>query len=258
MQVFLGLSKYNDLRGTDVLLKGGYTNYGQDIGVLMLDTAFPRIPGDIGNARSYDIPVRYKIVKNAHASRIMGKEPDNELLKPFIEAARELEAEGVKAISISCGFLAAYQRTLADAVTVPVFTSALMLAPLVRTMINRDKKIGIFTERAWNMDENHFNKVGWSSKDIPVCVSGMLEGSPFPALFIDGGIQEEREVLEECMVELTTRHMREHPDTGAIIFECTNFGPFSRHVQDIAQVPVFGINQLLEYVAACVNIRSYY
>ena len=25
-------------------LVGGYTNYGQDIGVLMLDTIFPRIP----------------------------------------------------------------------------------------------------------------------------------------------------------------------------------------------------------------------
>jgi hypothetical protein len=60
------------------------------------------------------------------------------------------------------------------------------------------------------------------------------------------------------MEELTRRHMKEHPDTGAIIFECTNFGPFSRHVQDIAKVPVFGINQLLEFVASVVNIRTYY
>ena len=67
-----------------------------------------------------------------------------------------------------------------------------------------------------------------------------------------------REVLEECMIEMTQRHMREHPDTGAIVFECTNFGPFSRQVQDIAKVPVFGINQLLEWMQSCVNLRSYY
>ena len=242
-----------------MLLTGGFTNYGQDIGILMLDTAFPRIPGDIGNAKSYDnVHVRYKTVKNAHASKIMGKEPEEGLLLPFIEAARELEAEGVKAITTSCGFLAAYQRVLADAVNIPVFTSALMLAPLVRTMINKDKRIGILTERAWNMDENHFRKCGWSSQDIPVCVTGMLEGSPFPALFIDGGLKEEREVLEACMVEMVSRHMREHPDTGALIFECTNFGPFSRQAQDIANVPIFGINQLIEYIAACVCVRSYY
>jgi hypothetical protein len=59
------------------------------------------------------------------------------------------------------------------------------------------------------------------------------------------------------MEEITRRHMKEHPDTGAIVFECTNFGPWSRVVQDIANVPVFGVNQLLEYIASCVNIRGY-
>ena len=34
-------------------LYGGYTTYGQPIGILMLDTRFPRIPGDIGNAKTY-------------------------------------------------------------------------------------------------------------------------------------------------------------------------------------------------------------
>lgn len=240
-------------------LTGGYTTYGQEIGILMLDTIFPRLPGDIGNARSYpDIPVRYKIVKSVGSSRIMGKEPERETLRLFIDAAKELEQEGVKAITTSCGFLSAYQRELADAVQVPVFTSALMLAPLVRAMINRDKVIGILTERAWNMNENHFNKAGWSSRDIPVRVTGMPEGSPFPAVFIDGAREAELAVLESCMEEMTRRHMREHPTTGALIFECTNFGPFSRLVQEIAGVPVFGINQLLEYIAACVNIRAYY
>ena len=149
-------------------------------------------------------------------------------------------------------------RSLADSVHIPVFTSAIMLVPLVRQMINRDREIAIFTERPWNLTEDHFNQAGFSSRDIPVVVSGMPEGSPFPALFIDGGLEEEREVLQQCMEEMTARHMREHPNTGAIVFECTNFGPFSRQVQDIARVPVFGINQLLEYIAACVDVRSYY
>ena len=240
-------------------LIGGHTNYGQDIGILMLDTTFPHIPGDIGNAKSYPgVPVRYKVVKNAFTSRIMGQDHDPALLEPFIQAARELEDEGCKAITTSCGFLAKFQRTLADSVHIPVFTSAIMLVPLVRQMINRDREIAIFTERPWNLTEDHFNQAGFSSRDIPVVVSGMPEGSPFPALFIDGGLEEEREVLQQCMEEMTARHMREHPNTGAIVFECTNFGPFSRQVQDIARVPVFGINQLLEYIAACVDVRSYY
>lgn len=241
-----------------VKLTGGYTNYGESIGILMLDTIFPRIPGDIGNAHSYPFPVRYKTVKNAVSKRIMGASPDEALLTPFIEAAKELESEGVKAITTSCGFLSQFQPQLAAAVNVPVFTSALMLAPLIHAMIGRDKLIGIFTERAWNMNEAHFNGAGWSSKDIPVQVSGMPEGSIFPATFIEQRPEADRDALEECMRELTKRHMREYPDTGAILFECTNFGPFSKIVQDISGVPVFGINQMIEWVASCVNIRSYY
>lgn len=45
-------------------MRGGYTHYGQEIGILMLDTVFPRIIGDIGNARTFDFPVCYKVVKN--------------------------------------------------------------------------------------------------------------------------------------------------------------------------------------------------
>ena len=73
-------------------LRGGHTNYGETIGILMLDTKFPRPRGDIGNALSYDFPVRYKIVRGAHATRIMGDHPDPTLLEPFVAAARELEA----------------------------------------------------------------------------------------------------------------------------------------------------------------------
>ena len=86
-------------------LTGGYTNYGQDIGILMLDTIFPRIPGDIGNALSYPFPVRYKVVKDAFCERIMGDQVDEELLAPFIKAAQELEAEGIAVKDVPIGVM---------------------------------------------------------------------------------------------------------------------------------------------------------
>lgn len=126
-----------------MMLKGGYTNYGQQIGVLMLDTIFPRPAGDIGNALSYDFPVRYKTVRGAHATRIMGNNPDPKLIDPFIEAARELEAEGVRAITTSCGFLGPFQKDIAAAVNIPVFTSSLMQAPIIHAMLAPCKVIGV-------------------------------------------------------------------------------------------------------------------
>jgi hypothetical protein len=39
------------------LLKGGRTLYGLALGVLMLDTRMPRLPGDVGNAETWPFPV---------------------------------------------------------------------------------------------------------------------------------------------------------------------------------------------------------
>lgn len=44
-------------------ITGGRNVYGYDIGVLMLDSVFPRICGDIGNAKTWDFPVLYKKVE---------------------------------------------------------------------------------------------------------------------------------------------------------------------------------------------------
>ena len=76
------------------MLSGGRTLYGLPVGLLMLDTRFPRPPGDVGNAATWPFLVRYRIVKGAEPRRILG-EGGLAMLAPFSEAAKELAAEGV-------------------------------------------------------------------------------------------------------------------------------------------------------------------
>src|SRR5579871_4869178 len=78
-----GASVATSCTRSNMKLTGGYTNYEQVIGVLMLDTRFPRPPGDIGNAASYRFPVRYKKVQGAVTTKIMGREPEQDLLRPL-------------------------------------------------------------------------------------------------------------------------------------------------------------------------------
>ena len=59
----------------------------------MLDTRFPRVPGDIGNAATFAFPVRYRAVRGASPRRVVVQR-DLALLAPFIAAARELERDG--------------------------------------------------------------------------------------------------------------------------------------------------------------------
>jgi Asp/Glu/hydantoin racemase len=239
-------------------LTGGYTNYEQIIGVLMLDTRFPRPAGDIGNAASYRFPVRYKKVTGAVTNRIMGHEPDRELLKPFIEGAIELEKEGVKGITTSCGFLAPFQKQIAAAVGIPVFTSALIQVPMVRVMLGPSKRIGVFTERAQNLNERHFNGVGWSAETANIHVKGMHHDAVFPKVYIGNSTELDTDVLEAEMVQMTREFLTECPDAGAIVLECTNMCPFSHAIAHVSGLPVFDINSLINmFYGACRPVRYF-
>src|SRR5919201_2821438 len=118
-------------------VRGGFNQYGFTIGILMLDTRFPRIPGDMGHAATFDFPVRYHRVTGAEPHRVVRGGAAG-LLEAFVAGARELEREGIGAITTNCGFLSTFQRELAAAVSVPVFTSSLLLVPLVHRMLRPD------------------------------------------------------------------------------------------------------------------------
>jgi len=44
-------------------IKGGRPFYGEAIGILMLDMKAPLIPGNVGNASTYNFPVRFKVLE---------------------------------------------------------------------------------------------------------------------------------------------------------------------------------------------------
>jgi Asp/Glu/Hydantoin racemase len=225
------------------VIRGGRTLYGHALGILMLDTLAPRLPGDVGNALTWPFPVRYRIVKGADPARIMGQQPDPSLLEPFLDAARELEGEGVRAITTSCGFLAVFQRELAGTVGVPVLTSALLQVPMAARMIRPDQKVGILTERP-NLTERHFEGVGWSSREIPVVVRAMPPDAVFPTMYIDNALEADTAVLEREMVSLASDLVCEHPEVGAIVLECTNFVPFAQRMRRATGRPVFDLYTL--------------
>src|SRR5439155_896616 len=88
---------------------GGFNQYGFTVGILMLDTRFPRIPGDMGNATTFPFPVRYHRVQGANPDLVVRRGAEG-LLPAFVDGARQLEREGVGAVTTNCGFLVKFQR----------------------------------------------------------------------------------------------------------------------------------------------------
>ena len=93
------------------IVYGGQTIYGYDIGIIMLNTRFPRIVGDVGNAKTFYFPVKYEIVEKIPNDKVVLDLKESDIL-PFIEAAEKLQNVGVKAITTSCGFLALFQNEM--------------------------------------------------------------------------------------------------------------------------------------------------
>src|SRR5215475_9883796 len=163
-------------------VRGGFNQYGFTVGILMLDTQFPRIPGDMGNATTFPFPIRYHRVQGATPDLVV-RQGSWELLPAFIEGAQFLEREGVRAITTNCGFLAKFQRELAAAVTVPVFASSLLLVPMVHRMLPPGKAVGLLTVDATSLTPDDFESMGITS-DIPVAVAGLETEKEFTRVLL--------------------------------------------------------------------------
>ena len=121
------------------------------LGILTLDTAFPRIPGDLGAPDTFAFPVRHAIVRGAGVEEIVHRRGDT-LLPMFIKAGRTLADAGCAGLATTCGFLVRWQRELAQALPVPVLTSALLQLPLVSATLPHGKRAGVVTYSAADLD----------------------------------------------------------------------------------------------------------
>lgn len=233
----------------------GRTNlYGYTVGILVNEAHFPRLPGAIGNATTFPFPVLQKAVKGATSEGVV-REPDASVLAAYISGARELEAEGAKAITTSCGFSAMYQGELVEAVSVPVFASSLLLVPLMARMIRAQELVGVVTADSRHLTPRHYHGVGIDPARI--AVAGM-EGSPeFEAVIFKGRHELDVERLEAEVVGVTRGLLREHPEVRALLLECSLLPPFARAVQDATGLPVFDFTTLVNMVHSTLVRRTF-
>jgi len=224
---------------------------GCPIGLLMLDTRIPRVPGDIGNPATFDFPLRYYRVPGASPELVV-RVGAPEVLPRFVEGARLLEQEGVGAITTTCGFLARFQAEMAAAVRIPVFTSSLMLVPLVHRMLAPGRAVGLITVEAKSLGPAHFAGAG-ITPDMRVVVAGLEGEEEFTRVLLgDLPILDVKAARAEH-VRVARRLVAEHPEIDAIVLECTNMPPYREDVRAATGRPVFDITTLVRMVRAAVS-----
>jgi Asp/Glu/hydantoin racemase len=223
---------------------GGKPFYGDAIGILMLDNRkYPKIPGDVGNASSYDFPVRIRVVPDLNNNPfppIRGE--DGELtpeVQKTVDAVKKMEAEGVRAIALCCGFFSLIQDVVAEAVEIPVFSSPLMMIPSILSMLGRDQSLCVLTASKKFLSPEFFEAVGVTA-DMPVVVTGMDDSKEYNAVHLGGtSIEKDVDQLRIDVVAAVEKVIKADASVGAVLIECTNLPPFAADIQQATGLPVF-------------------
>ena len=202
--------------------------------MLMLDTRFPRVPGDIGNPATFNFPVLHELVRGASPQRVV-RERDPALLQPFIAAGHTLVAAGASAITTSCGFLVLFQRELQAALPVPVWTSSLLLLPEL-------PRAGVVTVDAGALVAAHLRAAG---ADPATPIEGLTLGCAFQqTLLQDRSTLDTHDALLQ-VVGAAQRLLARHPTLTDIVLECTNMPPYADAVRRATGVQVHDIMTLI-------------
>jgi Asp/Glu/hydantoin racemase len=195
------------------------------LGVLMLDTRFPRIAGDVGHRASWRMPVVYRTVRGATPQRVV-RDADPALLALFIDAARALQAEGAAALTTSCGFLYRHQDALQAALDIPVWTSSLL-------WLRKLPHAGVITVDAASL------VLGGTP------VEGLAPGCALQRTLLDDLPTLDEAAAESETVAAAERLLARHPQVERIVLECTNLPPYAAAVERATGRPVHHLMTLV-------------
>lgn len=229
--------------------KPGQVSSGEAIGILLLDTAVPFIPGDVANATTYDYPVRFQKVEGFTVARAIGKDPS--VYDALKQAAGRLVGQGVRAVTGDCGFMALHQQRLADELQVPVFLSSLLQIPFIAAIIGRTATVGVITADSRCLDDDLLAAVG-ASDPGRVDVMGLEDCRAFHSFAIEESGTLDKIAVEGEVVATARRLVEENQRVRAILLECSLLPPYAAAIQSAVNLPVFDYITMIDFVFSAV------
>lgn len=234
---------------------------GVPIGIILFGVAgYTLPPGSVENATSFKYPVHYKAIPAASIPNVVQPEPHPEVLAQLIEAGKEMELQGCRAIIGACGYFGNYLPMVRKELKVPCFFSSLMQLPMILNSIPEDKKVGVICANGNVLPKSNVLKncgvhdisrlviKGGGGLDVPEMTNEIL---------IDSGGYNPKQ-LERDVVACALRMVEEDPSIAAFMLECTLYPPCSYAVQEAVRMPVYDFITLIDWVQSAVVHRPFY
>ncbi|MFS8085812.1 MAG: aspartate/glutamate racemase family protein [Acidobacteriota bacterium] len=223
------------------------------IGILMLETRFPRVYGDAGNPATWPFPVVIRVVHGATPARVM-RDRAHGLVDAFIAAAQALAADGAAGVTTTCGFLCLQQDQIARALPVPFASSSLLQVPMVARLLPAGRRVGILTVDSRSLGPEHLQAAGI---DPATPIMGTEAGTEFSRVLLGDLPVLDLAAAQADLLDAGRRLLARHPEVGAIVLECANMPPYAATLAAQLGVPVYDWYSMVTWFAAGLRPRAF-
>ena len=213
---------------------GVSSNYFPDgfLGVVMLDTQFPRPEGDIGHPSAFGVPTRRCVIAGAWPEKIVRSGAGlrkARVVAPILQLVRRLEQDGAKAITTSCGFLVLLQKEMQAQVKIPVITSSLLQLP---GLLALHPKVGVLTISSSKLSVEHLRAAGVPRDRLAdVVVQGVDATSEFATTILGNRSEMDFKKAAADVVNAALALKRLEPGLQCVVLECTNMPPYRATIE---------------------------
>ena len=212
------------------------------LGVVMLDTQFPRLEGDIGHPSAFGVPTRRCVISGAWPEKIVQSGAGlrkGRVVTPILQLVRTLEQDGAKAITTSCGFLVLLQKEMQAQVKIPVITSSLLQLP---GLLATHAKVGVLTISSSKLGVEHLRAAGVLRERLADVVIQGVDGKGEFASSILGNkaVMDLAKAGAEVLAAAIALKHRE-PSLQCLVLECTNMPPYRAAIEAATGLKTFAL-----------------
>lgn len=223
------------------------------LGVIMLNTHFPRPVGDVGNPQSYPYPVQFMTAPLATPASVVSAAPvQAAVIDGFIDAALALVERGCTAITTSCGFACSIHDQLERAIPVPLVSSSLNLVPTLVKQFGWHVSLPVITYDGRILSKQHFGRF-WSPH---VVIQGIEDGQALYPVIKNDRLELDPDKAQQDVIQSVARVLDKHPSSKALLFECTNLPPYREAVEKRFGLPVYDIFSALDSVLGLPPVQN--
>ncbi len=225
---------------------------GNAIGIIAINLIYPKLPGNVANATTFAFPVDYEVI-DLEIEQLF--EADLRAVEQIVEAARKLEARGVRAIVGACGYFANFQHQVQAAVNIPVVMSSLAQLPLISVSLRVDQKVAVLVADIKGATPALLENVNAKSNNVIFVDIGSLP--EFHAIRY-GETSLDNGALQRALIWRTQEVVKDHPEIGAILLECSDLPPYAAAIQASIGLPVFDFITLINWLHQSLCQQPYY